>query len=154
MDTLVKPIHISFGDWESSAFGFGYGSGKEHTLAALQKFLTLCKKKTGEGYENLLDPIYAYDYKELEEQLTPPVAWLLINILGRVGIITYGTSPRYAWLTKSGARLREFVLSHTVEALVDFTALEASGDCSNNICNCEPDGYLKGAICQNPFWVD
>ena len=142
-----KSIEDSFRDWESDTFGFGYGSGEEHIIPALRRFLELCSK----------DPYsHCYDHKELEQELTPAVAWLLINILFgyKVDMIEYGTSPRFAWLTKKGERLKEFMLSRSNEELIELATSRAEDDnsCSRDACNCGPRGYVEGRKCPNPFW--
>lgn len=141
---MVKTIEEYFSDWESHVFGFGYGSGEEYTIPAVRRFLLNCN----EG-----DYGTAYDYINMEKELTPTVAWLLINTLAHTDIIEYGCSPRYAWLTKKGERLKEFMLSHTDEQLI---ALSRKSDdiCSPTACICGEHGYEEGRICQNPFWMD
>lgn len=146
---LKKTAVDHFRDWESSTFGFGYGSGEPHIIIALRRFFELCN----EG-----DSGHSYDYEKLESALTPTVAWLLINILCKVDIIEYGTSPRFAWLTSKGERLKEFVLSHTSEELITIACGDDEGHtpCYPDACNCREEGCVKrkGAICQNPFWID
>lgn len=143
---MTKPIEDSFADWESSTFGFGYGSGEEHIIPALRRFLELCTNRYGNG-------VHSYDFRELEEALGPTVAWLLINVLGHADMIEYGCSPRFAWLTKQGHALREFMLSKTVDELYAMTCRDQDYvGCMPNVCNCGPDGYQAGVICDNPFW--
>jgi hypothetical protein len=143
----MKSIEDQFRDWEGSTFGFGYGSGEEHTIPALKHFLLLCNQ--GE-YGN------SYDYQMLEKALTPTVAWLFINILAKVDIIEYGTSPRYAWLTEKGIRLKEFMRTHTDEQLIEMATdrTEDSTPCYPDACNCGEKGYEKGRVCANQFWQD
>lgn len=144
MSEYPKTPEQYFADWEGYVFGFGYGSGEPHTVPALRAFLELCD----EGERG-----HCYDFRRLEAALTPPVAWLLINALCRYGvdIIEYGTSPRFAWLTPEGERLKAFMLSKPTEELI---ALAATNDdpCYPNACNCGPDGYDPARVCQNPFW--
>ena len=132
-------------DWEGSTFGFGYGTGEPHTIPALKRFLELTPEGRG------------YDYTELERELGPAVAWLLINALARHGvdILEYGTSPRFAWLTKEGVALKRYVASKTADELVDLACGRGEGyvPCYPNACNCGPCGYEKGRVCANPFWV-
>lgn len=64
-----KSIDENWIDWESYAFGFGYGSGEPYTVAALKTFLAACPA-TG-----------PYDYGVLERECGPAVAWLLIVLL-------------------------------------------------------------------------
>lgn len=143
---MPKTIEENFVDWESSAFGFGYGSGEEHVLRALKGFFDLI----GEDQ----DQPRSYNYERLEEVLGAPVAWLLINVLCRHGvdIIEYGTSPRFAWLTQEGLALKAFVDSKTVSELVALCCEHEADICYPGACNCGPKGYEEGRICQNPFW--
>lgn len=92
---MTKTLEQNFADWEGNAFGFGYGTGEPHTLRALKGFFDALGTENG---------AHCYNYEKLEEALTAPVAWLLINILCRHGadVIEYGTSPRYGWLTTEG----------------------------------------------------
>ena len=139
---MGKTIEQNFADWECDVFGFGYGSGEQHTTAALKTFFSAVPL---EG---------CYDYKSLEEALTPTVAWLLINTLCHQDVIEYGTSPRFGWLTQEGKSLKTFVDSKTLEellAICSFNDEDASNVCYPNACNCGP-GYVEGAVCQNPFW--
>lgn len=138
-----KPIEEFFAEWESHVFGFGYGTGEPHTLQALHTFMANIGRD---------DSPRAYEYERLEAALTPPVAWLLINILCRADIIEYGTSPRYGWLTTEGEALREFVLSKTVEELYKFAMMDGLDHCAPDFCNCGPEGYSKEKLCLNPFW--
>lgn len=140
---MSKTLDDYFTDWESDAFGFGYGSGEKHTIPALKKFLENTPEK------------WCYNYVKLEQELTPTVAWLMINILCQKYILEYGTSPRGAWLTKKGIRLRHFILSKTDEELYELTSRDEDYIvCYPNVCNCGPNGYQKGVVCQNPFWTD
>jgi hypothetical protein len=141
---VTKAIEESFADWEGSAFGFGYGSGEPHTLGALKDFFAALKAD-GRSYE----------YEKLEAVLGARVAWLLINVLCRhPGILEYGTSPRYGWLTKQGERLKAFVDGKTVDELVALCQRsEDATSCYPNACNCGPSGgYEEGRRCPNPFW--
>lgn len=139
----MKSEEDSFRDWEGHVFGFGYGTGEPHVIPVLRKFLTLCEPDRG------------YDHGDLERELTAPIAWLLINVLCHADILEYGASPRGAWLTGKGVRLKDFILSRTNEALVmlacDYD--EFYPRCYPDACNCGPDGYKKGRICPNPFWT-
>ena len=144
---MAKTLDDYWIDWESTAFGFGYGTGEPHVIPALRRFLELCN----EG-----PPGHSYDHRVLERELSPSVAWLLINVLGRRDIITYGTSPRFAWLTRKGERLREYMLSKTADELVALTTSygEDHAICYPDACNCGPNGYDAQAVCPNPFWRD
>lgn len=142
----MKTIEENFADWEGSAFGFGYGTGEDHTIAALKTFMANIGRD---------DAPHAYDYEKLEAALTPAVAWLLINALCRMpgDVIEYGTSPRYGWLTTGGRALKEFIDKHSVEQLVKMTERdEGSNPCYPDACNCGPNGYQHGVKCVNPFW--
>jgi len=57
---MTKTIEEYFRDWEGNAFGYGYGSGEEHTILALKKFLELC-----------IEPPLgtSYDYKKLGDYI-------------------------------------------------------------------------------------
>jgi hypothetical protein len=140
----IKTIDQHFADWESHVFGCGYGSGEEHTIAALKTFMAT----VGEEHNAL-----SYEYAKLEAALTPTVAWLLINTLCKADIIEYGTSPRYAWLTAHGARLKQYVDAKSVADLCISTDNDESyGPCSPSACNCGPQGYDAKIKCNNPFW--
>lgn len=136
----MKSIEQNFTDWEADTFGYGYGTGEEHTLRVLKDFLALCR----EGQFQ-----HAYDFRKLEGVLTPPVAWLLINMLAHDDKIEYGTSPRYGWLTASGETLAKFVAERTVEQLYELTAKDSEYvHCYPDHCNCG-DGDCRPT---NPFW--
>lgn len=142
-DSLTaKSLDDNFTDWESDAFGLGYGTGERPILTALKTFLDNCPESG------------AYDHEVLASELTPVVAWLLINRLGRLDILEYGTSPRYAWLTKEGLALKRFVGSKSIDELYELTAGrdEDYWTCAPDACNCGPNGYEKGRVCVNPFW--
>ncbi len=139
---MPKSLDDNFRDWEADAFGYGYGSGEPHILPALKRFLELCPENG------------PYDRRILEHHLSPAVAWLLINILTPAGILEYGTSPRFGWLTDEGRALRAFVAARSADELVHL-ATEHDEDhihCMHDACNCGPHGYEAGRVCQNPFW--
>ena len=140
-----KPVEQSFADWESDAFGFGYGTGEEHVLRSLKAFFDAMGV---DGRPN------SYDYQKLEVALGGPITWLLINRLCQVDAIEYGTSPRFAWLTEEGEALRKFVDSKTVEELeaICCSRTEDNPPCMPDACNCGPEGYDEKRICYNPFW--
>jgi hypothetical protein len=142
-----KTIDDYFCDWQSYAFGFGYGSGEMYILPKLKQFLALCNE--GDGNR-------AYTHTKIENVITPAVAWLLINVLCRANIIDYGCSPRYAWLTKTGERLKEYCGKHTSDELIKICGNRDEGyiSCSPDYCNCGEEGYEEGQVCQNPFWLD
>ena len=139
-----RTIESYFADWESYAFGFGYGSGEQYTLAALKAFLEHC---VGE-------PNFHYDSEELEAALGATVAWLMINALCKVDIIEYGTSPRHGWLTEAGRNLQRFVKERSLETLLAATEVpeDEAMSCTPSYCNCGPNGYQSGRICENPFF--
>ncbi len=142
---VERTLEEHFVDWESYVFGFGYGSGEPHVLPALRMFLDKCR----------LDDTSAYDHTEIERELGGTVTWLLINALGCVNIIEYGTSPRYGWLTKEGIALRDFMTSRSADDLV--TLVCASDDpalCTPTFCNCGPAGYSNTKLCHSPFWKE
>jgi hypothetical protein len=143
MKKTIKTIDDYFVDWESKIFGYGYGAGEEYVIAALKKFMEMVPM---EG---------CYEYKQLECELSPTVAWLLINILCKAHILEYGSSPRHAWLTNCGRRLKEYLGNNTLEQLENV--LDVTGDytvCYPDVCNCGPTGYQEGLVCQNPFWIE
>lgn len=137
---MAKTLEQNFTDWEGSTFGFGYGTGEPHIIPALRQFMELCP--------------HQYDYTVLEAALTPTVAWLLINVLCKVDMLKYGTSPRFAWLTHKGHALRKFMLSKSADELVELVCSRTEDDspCYPDVCNCGPDGYQAGVKCDNPFW--
>lgn len=143
---MSKTIEQHFADWEGHVFGFGYGSGEPHVLAALKMFFA----NFGED-----DRPNSYSYEHLEAAVTPAIAWLLINALCHADVIEYGTSPRYGWLTAEGERVKAFVNGHSADDLVQLCCDrdESYHPCYPNACNCGPEGYEKGRKCGNPFWV-
>lgn len=146
--TEERSLESYFIDWESEVFGFGYGTGEPHVLAALHKFFSLCPPPEVRDRN--------YDYLKLEAALTPTVAWLLINAMGKADVIEYGTSPRFGWLTPKGYRVREFVLSKTPDVLCDLvcSATQEHFFCGPWTCNCGPYGYEPDKACPNPFFHD
>lgn len=144
---MTKTIEESFADWEGHVFGFGYGTGEQHTLGALKAFMAAVGKP---------DLPNGYDYERLEAACGPAVAWLLINALCRhtVDIVEYGTSPRFGWLTPEGERLKAFIDSKTVDELYEITAGRPDDyvPCYPDACNCGINGYEEGRKCANPFW--
>jgi hypothetical protein len=148
---VPKTIQQNFADWQGYVFGFGYGSGERHTLAAVKMFFAT----VGEGESS--DRQHCYDYQKLEAVLTPTVAWLLINTFCHhtVDVIEYGTSPRYGWLTTEGRALKTFIDLQTLDQLVELCTGQTEEECPcyPNACNCGPTGYEKGRKCSNPFWV-
>ncbi len=141
--TSAKALDDYFTDWEGYVFGFGYGTGEHHVIPALRRFLELTPEAE------------AYRFEVLERELGAAVAWLFINILAGDDIIEYGTSARYAWLTSKGKRLRKFMLSKSADDLIALTGRYEDYDvCYPDACNCGPNGYQKGRLCQNPFFLE
>ncbi len=140
---MTKTLDDYFTDWEGAAFGYGYGTGEEHTIPALRAFLRACPNEGN------------YDYQVMEKELGGAVAWLLINVLCHADMIEYGTSPRFGWLTTKGRRLRTFALERTADELIRLMGRDEDyHPCYQGACNCGPDGYEKGRVCQNPFWLE
>lgn len=138
----MKTLDDNFADWEGHVFGFGYGTGEEHTIPAVKRFLELCC-----GENN------SYDYEVLQDEFGAVTAWLLINALCHADILEYGTSPRYAWLTEKGRALKAFTTERTGDDLVRLTQHdEHYNPCYPDACNCGPEGYEAGRKCVNPFW--
>ena len=139
---MAKTLDEHFRDWEADTFGFGYGTGEAAILPALRQFLMLCPDAAG------------YDYRGMEGALTAPAAWLLINALCRVGVLDYGSSPRAAWLSSAGKALKAYVAARTDDALYETVAVFDDGyvHCYRAACNCGPNGYEVGRVCNNPFW--
>ena len=130
-----------FRDWESDAFGLGYGTGEYHVIPALRAFLSAVPE-TG-----------AYDYVKLEKACGGAVAWLLINALGHADVIEYGTSPRFGWLQPWGKALRAFVTSRSADDLL--LCIQGDDDyigCSPQYCNCYDGDHKMHDVCPNPFW--
>lgn len=144
--STVKTQADYFRDWKSHFIGYGYGSGELYTIPALRTFLELCN----EGPRGT-----SYDYAKLEAALGGATAWFLISsILAKADIIEYGTSPRFAWLTRKGERLKAFVRPRTNDELLEIVCGhdESYAHCYPTACNCGPNGYEKSRVCNNPFW--
>jgi hypothetical protein len=107
-----KTLAQHFKAWEADVFGFGYGTGEMHTLCELQKFFAVCETNEHEGY--------TYDYRKMEDAMTPANFWLMLNILCHADIIEYGTSPRFGWLTDEGIALLKFVMTHNINELYEI----------------------------------
>lgn len=141
LDGERKSLDDNFRDWETTAFGFGYGTGEPHIIPALKAFM------------DTLEDRRSYDYRAVEERHGPLAAWLLINALCHADILEYGTSPRFGWLTAKGEALRDYVAGRSAEELL--TVLDYDENyypCYPDSCNCGPDGYEEGRVCPNPFW--
>ena len=99
-------IEEHFIDWEGHVFGLGYGTGEHHIIPALKAFLA---EIPHEG---------AYDHEVLEKRLGGAVTWFLITTLCKADILEYGSSPRFAWLTPQGQRLKSFIDARSAEELI------------------------------------
>ena len=119
---MRKTIDDYFIEWECHVFGFGYGTGEEHVLGALKTFFEWIKPD-------------GYDYKVLEDKLTPTVAWLLINRMAGVDMIEYGCSPRYGWLTPKGTAMKVYLSGRTLDELTDLCCQTDYIDCGLDYCN-------------------
>ncbi len=137
----VKTIDDYFCDWESHVFGYGYGSGEEYIIPALQKVMETIPDKG------------PYNYNEIEDSVGKTIAWLFINILCKHRIFEYGTSPRHAWLSRCGKELKKYLHNKEFDDLKLFPD-EDYAHCGPDYCNCGPNGYEEGRICQNPFWLE
>lgn len=144
---ITKDKH--FIDWFSNVFGYGYGTGERPVLEALNVLMIECapSEETGE--------IVPYNYRNLEAALGASAAWLLINALCKDDILTYGSSPRFAWLTRRGEMLREFMSRHTLDELEEILDVDIDTDSDNfyyrcfpGCCTCMPE---KEA-CNNPMF--
>lgn len=146
----TKTLDQYFCDWESAAFGYGYGTGESPVLDALKQFAELTTKDSdGE--------MFTYDYEILEKNLGPPVTWLLIDALCKDGTIDYGTSPRYGWFLGAGATLIKYLRNHSVEEMYKVVMAEGPNEgyyhCFKDHCNCSTSS--SGEPCKlNPFWND
>lgn len=103
--------NLDFKGWEQEAFGYGYGTGEEPVLTAVRDFFAWVEE---EG------DVKKYDYEVMENKLGKTVAWLLINVMCKTGIIEYGTSPRYGWLTAKGRELMDFFGENPLEEMYDI----------------------------------
>lgn len=145
MEKGEKPIDRHFAEWFGEEFGFGYGTGEPHMLAALSGFMDAFGRD---------DSPNAYDYQVMEKHLTPTVAWLMINALCRSNIIEYGSSPRFGWLTPQGVAMKTFMAGKSVDDLVAAVTIDSDDmeRCAPKFCNCGPEGYSEKKLCHNPFW--
>jgi hypothetical protein len=111
----MRTINDYFRDWESEAFGFGYGTGEPIIIPIVKRFFEIAPA-------NGDDP---YSYEKLENELSPSACWFVINALCHADTIEYGSSPRFGWLTKNGRNLKEFFANHSTDELIDLaTRLE------------------------------
>ncbi|MHB8284003.1 MAG: hypothetical protein ACYDD1_04935 [Caulobacteraceae bacterium] len=133
----IKSDDDYFRDWEGYAFGFGYGTGEPAIIPALWGWLASLKDGR------------SYDHEDLEAREGKLAAWLLINAMCRVGMLEYGTSPRFGWLTERGERLRDYMLARTADQLLEVLWNDADKvECYPDYCNCDSE-----TRCQNPFWT-
>jgi hypothetical protein len=131
----MKKLGDYFADWEARVFGFGYGTGEEHTLGAVKTFLETVGKSG------------RYDYDTMENACGKNVAWLLINTFCHADIIEYGMSPRYGWLTKEGCALKVYFDSKSIDQILeDLDRDESYTYCFPDLCQCGE------TPCNNPFW--
>lgn len=116
---------IEFCRWESDCFGFGYGTGEEHTLAAVKRFLSVVPSGG------------VYEYEKIELLCGSSETWLLINIfcrsqndsrMAKDSVISYGSSPRYGFLTDFGREVKAFVDSKTIRELILIVNQYQPGD--------------------------
>lgn len=138
----TKTNNDYFRDWERHVFRYGYGTGEDHIIPALKAFMAAVPSAGG------------YDYRTLEVAVGPVPAWLFINRLHAAGLFDYGVSPRFAWLTMEGLRLKSYLDTNEAAALIDIATSEPPGyvECMPDACNCGPDGYVARRRCPNPFW--
>ena len=75
------------------------------------------------------------------------MAWLLINIFADNNIISYGTSPRFAWLEPNGVALKKYIQNKSVDQLIDICDKDEDYiHCYADHCNCDEP-------CQILFWL-
>lgn len=141
----MKTLKEYFRDWEAYVFGFGYGTGEQYTIPTLKRFMELLYPNDSGNNPS------CYDHESLEKELTPTVAWLLINIFCKDDVIEYGTSARYGWLTEKGNLLKDFINKYTSEELYEICRHgEEYFPCYPDHCNC--DNSIEGEKCKNPFF--
>lgn len=136
----MKTLDDYFADWENAAIGFGYGSGEEHVIPALQAFVRAIPGRGPKG------EYQSYDYRDLEAAVGPVAAWLFISIFGHSDLIEYGGSSRFAWLTDRGIALKSYLDSTHTEHILGRLADCDYVYCYPDHCNCD------GEPCRNPFW--
>jgi hypothetical protein len=139
-----------FREWEQEAFGFGYGTGEAYILPILSRFFRALTH--GVGSHNAGH----YDAERLAAQLGDAHTWFLLNVLCRMDVIAYGTSPQYGWLTTLGQRLFSYVrvrTPHQLYAIVTQDGEPAQPLCSRTSCHC-PDGSDTQGCQHNPLFVE
>ena len=114
-----------FRQWEGRIFGAGYGSGEFPIMKAVKTFF------------DCLENERSYDYEKLEKTLGDTVTWLLINAFDKGGVIEWGTSARFGWLTSCGEYVRDFIKTKTPEELYEILMTD-----DDSLCEC--DGEIKG----------
>lgn len=125
-----------FVDWEGDVFGYGYGSGERPILGIMVKFFYA------------LENGRSYDYRTMYSILGIEQFWFLINALCNAGIIDYGTSPRWGWLTEKGEMLRDYIMTKTLDELCMLVCADINWQfppCYRDHCNCETP-------CNNPLF--
>lgn len=145
----TKSEEDQFYDWHSNAFPYGYGAGESHTLPAVKKFFALCRHDDSRESEYSTPK---YDFRELETELGPVVAWMLINCMP----IKYGVSPRFGWLNVAGRNLKRFFDNHSEDQLYEIATGKDENylACYPDCCCCGPSGKQEERKCPNPFWQD
>jgi len=104
-----------FCEWETEVFGYGYGTGEEHTFTALKGFIETLETEYAGGNE-----LISYDFRKIEAKLGQQVTWLLLTILLHHGVLEYGTSSRFGWVTPEGKEVINFVRNKSVEELCNI----------------------------------
>ncbi len=122
----MKTKNEQFAEWFGEAFPYCYGTGEEHVIPALKKFMALIPADS------------TYDYKVIEQEIGAFECWALINELAGMDLIEYGCSPRFGWLTAKGKRLQQFVFENTEDAMLEALGevTEDSPSCATHYCNC------------------
>lgn len=90
-----------------------YG-GDESLYGTLKIFFESIEVRVKPDYR-----ILSYDYRVLSETVGSSAAWMLIYQFSHLGWINYGTSPRFGWLEEAGVWLHKYVLSKTVDELIE-----------------------------------
>jgi hypothetical protein len=122
---------LGFIEFEHRVFGYANGAAKPHVLRALK---SLCE----------VVPLGGCDYQIVEQSLTAPVAWLVINALRHSDMIEQGPSMRSIRFTDRGVFLAEFVRARCVENLVGL-AYDSEKE-SSGAGYRESGGIVKTAI--------
>ena len=68
-------------------------------------------------------------------------------MLCKAGIIEYGTSPRFGWLSPRGKILQQYLATKTADDLVEMIVEWDDNDprCWPNVCQCD-------VPCENPLF--